>query len=183
MEALFGSLLGPACVIQVKVNAASKDRNSKKVGFEELLVFKGGERLAGEIIISPRGGRAVEHAGVKIELIGQIELLFSGGAPFEFSSLVKELDHPGTLDRVKSYTFDFAGLETPYESYDGLNVRVRYLVRVTMTRHLALNVVKEQDLWMVNLPPLPRCLLHRRLKWESMDFCISKFTLRKRNFT
>jgi vacuolar protein sorting-associated protein 26 len=28
-------------------------------------------------------------------------------------------------------------------------------VRVTMTRHLAMNVAKEQDIWMVSLPPPP----------------------------
>jgi vacuolar protein sorting-associated protein 26 len=155
MEAIFGSFLGPACVIQTKVFPSNGERKLKKVGFEELFVFKGGEKVSGEITISPRSGRAVEHAGIKLEFIGQIEMLFGGGTPFEFSSLVKELDHPGTLDRVKSYSFEFSGMEQPYESYDGLNVRVRYLLRVTVTRNLLLHVVKEQDVWIVNLPRPP----------------------------
>jgi vacuolar protein sorting-associated protein 26 len=155
MEAIFGSLLGPVCTIQVRVAPSSKDRSTKRLGFEELFIFKGGERIAGEVVVSPRGGRAVEHAGIKVEVIGQIEFLFSGGAPFEFTSLVKELDAPGMLDRVRTYGFDFSDFDAPYESYDGLNVRVRYFIRVTMTRNLAMNVSKEQDVWMVNLPPLP----------------------------
>jgi vacuolar protein sorting-associated protein 26 len=155
MEALFSSFLGPACIVQTRITPASAQRQTKKIGFEDLLVFKGGEKISGEVTVSPRSGRAVDHAGIKIEFIGQIEMLFGGGPPFEFTSLVKELDHPGTLDRVKTYHFDFVGMEQPYESYDGLNVRVRYLIRVTLTRHLALNVVKEQDIWLVNLPPPP----------------------------
>jgi len=155
MEALFNTFLGPPCIVQMKVKPAAADRPKKKVGFEDLLIFKGGERVSGEVTISPRSGRAVDHSGIKIEIIGQIEMLFSGGAPFEFTSLVKELDHAGALDRVKTYTFDFSGMEQPFESYDGLNVRVRYLLRVTVTRNLALNVVKEQDIWVVNMPPPP----------------------------
>jgi len=155
MEALFGSFLGPACVIQIKVVPPAPERPSKRIGFEDLLIFKGGEKVHGEVIVSPRGGRAVEHAGIKIEFIGQIEMLFGGGEPFEFSTLVKELEHPATLDRVKTFSFDFSGMEQPFESYDGLNVRVRYLLRVTLTRNMALNVIKEQDLWVINVPPVP----------------------------
>ena len=154
MEAIFGALLGPACIIQTKINPVP-NRSFKKIGFEDLMIFKNGEHITGEVTISPKGGRALEHAGIKIEFIGQIEVLFGGGNPFEFTSLVKELDHPGNLDRVKSFNFDFSGMEEPYESYDGLNVRVRYLLRVTVTRHLASNVVKEQDIWVVNIPPPP----------------------------
>ena len=46
----------------------------------------------------------------------------------------------------RRYPFDFSNAEKPYESYNGLNVRLRYFIRVTVTRGYPTgNLVKEQD--------------------------------------
>ncbi|KAH9259186.1 hypothetical protein BASA81_002806 [Batrachochytrium salamandrivorans] len=132
----------------------------KKCGFEELPTFQtAGEGVSGEITLSPKSGRAVDHSGVKVELIGEIDMLFGQASQYEFLSLVKPLDNPGTLDRVRTYQFDFPAkqIDTQYESYDGINVRVRYFVRVTLTPKAALtNVVKEQPVWfLTKAPPAP----------------------------
>ena len=48
--------------------------------------------------------------------------------------------------RPPRYPFDFSNAEKPYESYNGLNVRLRYFIRVTVTRgYPSGNLVKEQD--------------------------------------
>lgn len=44
---------------------------------------------------------------------------------------------------MQSYPFEFS-TEKPYETYSGMNVRLRYFVRVTITRSYN-TVVKEQD--------------------------------------
>ena len=50
----------------------------------------------------------IEHHGIKIEFVGQIELYYDRGNHYEFLSLVKELARPGELTQNTSYDFDFA---------------------------------------------------------------------------
>lgn len=45
--------------------------------------------------------------------------------PF-FLSAVRELDIPGEFYEKKTYPFEFSTVEMPYESYNGVNVRLRY---------------------------------------------------------
>lgn len=79
----------------------------------------------------------------------------------KFTSLVRELESAGTLAQsrvssllrclvneliissIQTYPFEFS-TEKPYESYSGLNVRLRYFIRVTISRSYNSNV-KEQE--------------------------------------
>ena len=69
---------------------------------------------------------------------------FERGNNVRFLSVVRELESAGHLDKGKTYPFEFT-TEKPYETYSGINVRLRYFVRVTITRSYGNNVVKEQD--------------------------------------
>jgi Vacuolar protein sorting-associated protein 26 len=40
---------------------------------------------------------------------------------------VRELDVPGEIYEKKTYPFEFASVEMPYESYNGTNVRLRFV--------------------------------------------------------
>lgn len=42
-----------------------------------------------------------------------------------FSCAVRELDVPGDIYETKRYPFEFSSVEMPYESYNGVNVRLR----------------------------------------------------------
>lgn len=55
----------------------------------------------------------------------------------EFISLVRELARPGELRADASLPFEFAQVEKPYESYTGANVRLRYVLRVTLGRRIS----------------------------------------------
>lgn len=77
--------------------------------------------------------------------LGQIELYYDRGNHHEFLSLVRELARPGDLIQNTSYPFEFANVEKPYEVYSGSNVRLRYLLRVTIVRRLS-DIVKEIDI-------------------------------------
>lgn len=72
-----------------------------------------------------KSGSRLEHQGVKIEFVGQIELYYDRGNHHEFTSLVKELARPGELTHNASFEFEFNQVEKPYESYAGTNVRLR----------------------------------------------------------
>jgi vacuolar protein sorting-associated protein 26 len=39
---------------------------------------------------------------------------------------VRELDVPGEILECKTYPFEFSTVEMQYESYNGVNVRLRY---------------------------------------------------------
>ena len=39
---------------------------------------------------------------------------------------VRELDVPGDIYERKTYPFEFSTVEMPYETYNGVNVRLRY---------------------------------------------------------
>jgi vacuolar protein sorting-associated protein 26 len=74
------------------------------------------------------------------------ELFYDRGNHYEFSSLQQDLAVPGELRSSTSYDFEFKNVEKMYESYHGINVKLRYFVRVTILRRLA-DVVKERDIW------------------------------------
>ncbi|XP_028058572.1 vacuolar protein sorting-associated protein 26A-like isoform X2 [Camellia sinensis] len=118
-------------------------------------LFQSQENIVGEVLIEPQQGKKVEHTGVKIELLGQIELYFDRGNFYDFTSLVRELDVPGDLYERKTYPFEFSTVEMPYESYNGVNVRLRYILKVTISRNIVSNVVVYQDFVVRNYTPLP----------------------------
>jgi len=109
-------------------------------------LFAANDNITGTVELEISGGRKLEHTGVKVELIGLIELLQDRSNTYEFTSLVRELEVPGELQGSKSYPFEFTGVEKQYESYDGINVRLRYFVRVTIARQYSSRIVHEETI-------------------------------------
>jgi len=134
----------------ISINFADVDKKVKKsvrVPSKqpvELIVVGGNETVTGNVEVSIPVGKKVEHLGIKIEMIGQIELYFDKGNPQKFTTLVRELESAGTMGSTKVYPFEFS-TEKPYETYSGMNCRLRYFVRVTMSRTYNNHVVEEKD--------------------------------------
>jgi len=110
----------------------------------EQYLFSASDNVCGTVEIEVTGGKKMEHTGIKIELIGHIELLYDRSNTFEFTSLVRELETPGVLDGSKSYPFEFTAVEKQYESYEGINVRLRYFLRVSVNRNYSGKLVHEE---------------------------------------
>lgn len=132
--------------------AEVKDENGRK---ERFFLFYDGESVSGKVNVTlhRKTGR-LEHHGIKIEFVGQIELYYDRGNHHEFLSLVKELSRPGEVTQNTSFDFEFAQVEKPYESYTGANVRLRYFLRVTIVRRLT-DMTKELDLAVHTLATYP----------------------------
>lgn len=64
----------------------------------------------------------------------------------EFTSLLRELEPAGELSGVRQLPFEFANVEKQFESYDGINVRLRYVLKVTIARQYNSNVSAELEL-------------------------------------
>ncbi|GKV28834.1 hypothetical protein SLEP1_g37828 [Rubroshorea leprosula] len=139
----------PPCNISISFadGRSRKQAPLKKENGKTVMVplFQSQENIVGEVVIEPVQGKKVEHNGVKIELLGQIELYFDRGNFYDFTSLVRELDVPGELYERKTYPFEFSTVEMPYESYNGVNVRLRYILKVTISRNFVSNIVEQQD--------------------------------------
>jgi len=116
-----------------------------KQNVDRIPVFEAHETVSGHVRVTTKGGKKVEHVGCKLELIGRIEFFYESGSRYEFVGLARELEAPGDLHGEKLFPFEFVNVEKAYESYNGINVKLRYFVRFTMQRHYASNVVKEQD--------------------------------------
>ncbi|GAA5934781.1 retromer subunit PEP8 [Sporobolomyces koalae] len=121
---------------------------------ERCPVYYDGEAVRGQAIVRVKDGKGIKHDGIKVEFVGSIELFYDRGNHYEFLSLVQELATPGEMRTAQSFDFEFKNVEKQYESYHGINVKLRYFVRVTMSRRMA-DVVKEKELWVhsFRMPP------------------------------
>lgn len=55
------------------------------------------------------------------------ELFYDRGNHYEFLSLVQELASPGEMRQAQSFDFEFKNVEKQYESYNGINVKLRFV--------------------------------------------------------
>lgn len=168
MQNFLAGAFGPPCTTSITFDDAEirKQATVKRDNGQSELVplFHEQENVVGEIRIEPLPGKKVEHTGVKVELLGQIELYFDRGNFYDFTSLVRELEVPGEISEPKVYPFEFANVEMQYESYNGVNVRLRYILKVTISRHYATNIVKEKDFWVRNIAVPPE--INNSIKME-----------------
>jgi vacuolar protein sorting-associated protein 26 len=81
-------------------------------------------------------------------------MFFDRGNHYEFLSLGQELASPGDLQHPQTFEFNFKNVEKQYESYNGINVKLRYFVKVTVSRRMA-DVIREKDIWVYSyrIPP------------------------------
>ncbi|GBN25955.1 Vacuolar protein sorting-associated protein like [Argiope bruennichi] len=122
---------------------------------ERHYVYYDGESVSGKVNVTlKKPGTKLEHQGIKVEFLGQIELYYDKGNHHEFTSLVKDLARPGELCQNITYAFEFVNVEKPYESYTGANVRLRYFLRVTIVRRLS-DIVKEMEIIVHSLSSYP----------------------------
>jgi len=121
---------------------------------EKAPLYMDGESVRGAVTVRPKDGKRLEHTGIKVQFIGTIEMFFDRGNHYEFLSLVQELAAPGELQHPQTFDFNFKNVEKQYESYHGINVKLRYFVRVTVSRRMA-DVIREKDIWVYSykVPP------------------------------
>eukprot|EP01087_Luapelamoeba_hula_P008520 TRINITY_DN2129_c0_g1_i1.p1 TRINITY_DN2129_c0_g1~~TRINITY_DN2129_c0_g1_i1.p1 ORF type:complete len:362 (-),score=105.52 TRINITY_DN2129_c0_g1_i1:94-1179(-) len=161
-------LFGAPCTVEVILDGIA-DRKQIDVqldsGTEKLPLYIGNEPVKGIARVTPKAeGKKLEHQGITIEFIGQIEMFYERGNNHEFVTLVKELAPAGDLTAKQEFTFDFSDAEKQYESYNGINVRLRYFVRFTVKRGLMANITAEKDIWVHNYQQVPE--INNSIKME-----------------
>lgn len=61
-----------------------------------------------------------------MRLLTCAEMFYDRGHHFDFISMAQEMAAPGELRHTVSYDFEFKNIEKQYESYWGVNVKLRY---------------------------------------------------------
>ncbi|KAK2912361.1 hypothetical protein Q8A73_006474 [Channa argus] len=108
---------------ETRKKAEHKTEDGKK---DKYFLFYDGETVSGKVNVTLKNpGKRLEHQGIKIEFVGQIELYYDRGNHHEFVSLVKDLARPGEITQSQTFDFEFTHVEKPYESYTGQNVQAK----------------------------------------------------------
>ena len=127
-----------------------------KTTLERIPLFTETESVSGRVTISVKEGKQVSHNGITIEFVGTIEMLYDKENSQEFTSLLRDLDNPGTLQDTRQYDFVFTNVEKAFDTYSGINVKLRYFIRVTIARaSYASNITKEFDIAVQHLETEP----------------------------
>jgi len=148
----------------VDVNIKFADEESRKTadihgekGSQRVFVFTGDEPVKGTVVVKIPPGKKIEHEGVKVELVGEIGVVYDRGNHHEFATQLHEISNTkGIIQGDQSYDFEFINSDKQYESYNGLNVRLRYFIRFSVFRGFgASNIIKEQEFWVINYQTPP----------------------------
>jgi len=119
------------------------------------LIYYDGEDVSGTVYIKLKKlGTRLEHQGIRLEFVGQIELHYERSNHHEFQSLSKLLMYPGEISENLALDFNFQSVDKPFESYNGVNVRLRYFLRLTIIKRIS-NIVKEEDIHVHALSAYP----------------------------
>ncbi|XP_053177058.1 vacuolar protein sorting-associated protein 26B-like isoform X2 [Scomber japonicus] len=146
---------------ETRKKAEHKTEDGKK---DKYFLFYDGETVSGKVNVTLKNpGKRLEHQGIKIEFVGQIELYYDRGNHHEFVSLVKDLARPGEITQSQTFDFEFTHVEKPYESYTGQNVKLRYFLRASVIRRLN-DITKEMDIVVHTLSTYPE--LNSSIKME-----------------
>ncbi|CAF0813793.1 unnamed protein product [Rotaria sordida] len=126
-------------------------------------IYYDGEDVSGTVQVKLKKNSKVEHQGIRLEFIGQIEMLNDRSTIHEFINLSKLLGFPGELTDSSSIDFNFGNVEKPYESYNGINIKLRYFLRLTIIKRFSNNVF-ERDICVQQLSQYPE--INNSIKME-----------------
>ncbi|CAB3409213.1 unnamed protein product [Caenorhabditis bovis] len=153
---VFG-FLGPSADIDITL---SDENTRRKVEVliddgvtSQCCLYYNGESISGTLDIMLKKSK-LEHQGVRVEFIGQLEIFYGRGSLKDFLTLRKELATPGVITESVKLPFTFANVEKPYESYSGYSVKLRYFLRAIVVQRMA-NMVREIEIAVQNLSPEP----------------------------
>jgi vacuolar protein sorting-associated protein 26 len=132
-----------------------------------LCLLKASDIVEGVVTITlPIGMKKFDHTGITAELIGQIELNNDRGNHYVFLSMARELAPAGSIMDKKTIDFTFDGTDKTHETYSGTNVKLRYFVRVRISRSYGTKIQNEYDFAVQNVTPPPSKADNPCLKME-----------------
>ncbi len=126
----------------------------------ECPTFYSSEPIKGSIQIILNNSQKLNHSGIKIELIGEVDIhindndtenSMSNNNQFNrFLSLTNNISSQGTLNKeINVFNFEFKSIEKPYDSYRGKKFSIKYVLLVTLNIGLS-SIKKEKEICIFN---------------------------------
>lgn len=144
------------------------------------------ETVSGVVHVHVKEARVLHHRGLRLEFLAVIDSSLGKNSRQELLSLVRDLEEapdevgPG---EVRRYAFCFTDVDKPYDTYRGINVRLRYLLRVTVERpQLYQNIVSELDIAVQHSYPAPEINNSIRMEVGIEDVLHIEFEYNKSKF-
>ena len=126
------------------------------------------EDIKGSVNIHVPGRNRLEHTGISIQLIGVVIDFSNGVVTHEYLQEERSLEPAGVImgkkvrkmerSHCQSYKYSFKKVSKKFESYYGMNVRVRYCLRVVATRPYRPNLVEEKEIWIIRKEKEPQSM-------------------------
>ncbi|CAL9735428.1 carboxypeptidase Y-deficient protein 8 [Monosporozyma servazzii] len=130
---------------------------------DDLPLYEDGESVSGIVTIRVKEGKRMEHLGIKVAVIGCIDMVKTSNSGKttgtnqtfddvkkktvdQFLCLSDDLCPAGDIQYTQNYPFAFKDLSKRYESYRGKNVDVTYFVKVTVMRK-STDITKKKKFW------------------------------------
>ena len=125
----------------------------------ECPTFYGSEPIKGTIQISLNNSQRLNHSGIKIELIGEIDIHINDNDTENsmnnnqfnrFLYLTNNISPQGTLNKeLNLFNFEFKSVEKQYDSYRGKKFSIKYILLVTINIGLS-SIKKEKEICIFN---------------------------------
>ena len=125
----------------------------------ECPTFYGAEPIKGSIQINLNNSQKLKHSGIKIELIGEIDIHINDNDSENslnnnqfnrFLSLTNNISKQGTLNKeINLLNFEFKGVEKQYDSYRGKKFSIKYILLVTINIGIS-SITKEKEICIFN---------------------------------
>ena len=149
------------------IELANYSPSTAKTLTESLPLYDDGETVSGVATLRVRENNRIEHLGIRISVVGSIDLIKSSkGNGNSVSNSYKSVDvrkkpvdqflcqsydlcSSGELQNSQSFPFVFKNLSKIHESYRGKNVDVSYYIKVILIRK-STDISKIKTFW-VNL--------------------------------
>ncbi|CAG9327860.1 VPS26B_2 [Blepharisma stoltei] len=134
--------------LEGRKTATFKESSGKEVS---LPVYTGNEDISGRLVVNMKRGKKIEHQGIKVELIGRIDITYERNQTSDFVSMSRELEPPGTINESATIPFSFNKVDKQFETYQGRFCKVRYIIKTTILRkNFSSNIVNEQEISVLN---------------------------------
>jgi vacuolar protein sorting-associated protein 26 len=122
-----------------------RDENHNRIKFPS---FYDRENIEGKIILSINNN-SFSHNGIKVQIVGLIENKLDKKI-YEFISLSKDICPASKLNnQINTFEYTFNNVEKIYESYRGINLNIKYLIRVIIEAKIR-SLIWEREFGVVN---------------------------------
>lgn len=118
------------------------------------------QKVSGTIDIKIDKKKKLDHMGIRVELIGQIDLVSEVEKGSSFMCNGFDLEPSGTLYSDKTYDFCFDVFQKPYDSYYGDSITLKYLIKCSIFQggFGAKPLTKEKDIGVIIEKEIPEVL-------------------------